>query len=862
MNWTTILSGTTWSHAAGFSIATIALVSFAAVMASRLLPNRAVVRHCLLSSALCACLTVPFIGLASGYLKSPILSIPVPLQPSNVPPRSVTVAVTGGEAESAPRSESAAPSGPPVVYDPNIVQPKTPVHRQADARRSALTLPSIGSIVTTLWSAGTFVLALSSLQSFRRGRSIRRRSSVVDSTRISRCRRAAQQRVGLGWLPAIMRSDEVCAPVVHGFRDPVVILPENLDDSISDEDLTRVLVHEFAHVHRRDTTVLVAEVVARALLWPIATVHWMLRDLRRAREEICDNFVLAGCDPIQYAKTLVKIAEFANGRRDSLQAVSILQWQGQFERRIAGLLDANRSRSRMLSPSLSVMLGLLVVVVSASVNGSRLVATEAAPRTGPGQAEQPEAENDNLARHTARVVDWQGHPVAGAKVELWLLGFSAPGAGGGNRPARDDAYAGTSDAEGRIVVPYPKLGGPGGVPTTTLYLSVAHPEHPRWSKPRKVSSEDDIRLSRPLVLSISATLRPSGSPVVADLYAVTHERETEWRMTGGRLISGPVDRDSQQLVVVHAPENGPASFSDVIDLSNLPIVEDRIEIDAVLDPSVELRGRLGDNLPLPIRGGRVVAMSLPSAGSAWPTWWSTTASISEDGVFVLKNLPPRRHVQLIALCEGGVSRSPRPSEVRTYCRQHGWEIEAFNGVTPGKTSPLLYFVDDRPLDVVVPIDPTGDVEVLVEDPNSQPIENVEIAFSPNQKWYDGGGNQLLGAGYDTLEFLKRKAAGQPMPTYRDLASQTTFKTTATTDKKGKAVVRNLPAGAVWYEFEGLERAVQPYHWFSAKHKDYVLTPAALQPIRVSGLDVASVEVTAGGVAKIVVQMESKSDAAR
>ena len=94
---------------------------------------------------------------------------------------------------------------------------------------------------------------------------------------------------------------------------------------------------------RRDHLIVLLQELARALYWPIVTVHGLIRELGQAREELCDNHVLRGRDALSYGETLLHLAELSWEARPLRTTVGILHWKGALERRIAGLLDQRRS---------------------------------------------------------------------------------------------------------------------------------------------------------------------------------------------------------------------------------------------------------------------------------------------------------------------------------------------------------------------------------------------------------------------------------------------------------------------------------------------------------------------------------------
>src|SRR5262249_24460566 len=147
----------------------------------------------------------------------------------------------------------------------------------------------------------------------------------------------------VGRLPRIVVSVRAVTPFAVGFSRPVVVLPERLVEEVSRDEMRDVLTHEMAHILRRDHLVVLLQALARALYWPIATLHGLIRELGQAREELCDNHVLRCRDAISYGETLLHLAELSFQARPLGATVGILHWKGALERRIAGLLDQRRS---------------------------------------------------------------------------------------------------------------------------------------------------------------------------------------------------------------------------------------------------------------------------------------------------------------------------------------------------------------------------------------------------------------------------------------------------------------------------------------------------------------------------------------
>ena len=78
-------------------------------------------------------------------------------------------------------------------------------------------------------------------------------------------------------------------PIGPGAR---ILLPADLLEQFTREERSTVLVHELAHVRRRDHWVRQMELVCTVLYWWHPAVWWARSQLRRAEEECCDAWVV------------------------------------------------------------------------------------------------------------------------------------------------------------------------------------------------------------------------------------------------------------------------------------------------------------------------------------------------------------------------------------------------------------------------------------------------------------------------------------------------------------------------------------------------------------------------------------------
>ena len=107
--------------------------------------------------------------------------------------------------------------------------------------------------------------------------------------------------------------DSVSVPLTYGAMRPVIVLPAG-SETWPAERLRAAILHEAAHIRRRDWLIQTAVQVVRSFYWfhPLAWIA--AQRLRLESEAACDDMVLsAGMAPKEYAKHLLDVAQCAHG---------------------------------------------------------------------------------------------------------------------------------------------------------------------------------------------------------------------------------------------------------------------------------------------------------------------------------------------------------------------------------------------------------------------------------------------------------------------------------------------------------------------------------------------------------------------
>jgi beta-lactamase regulating signal transducer with metallopeptidase domain len=446
----------------------VALVSSAAWLLSRRLGGKAALRHLVLLSGLIGCLACPPVAWLCAATGLTIFSFPVlrgkldalasegkpaEADPAWMPPRSSTdppaVAANPSLPQTNPTIEQNSGGAAAAAPDEG---PAISVASAPEGQGTPVSFRGIATGAMVIWASGAWMMLVR--LAGKCGSVVRLRCSsrplAKEDHRFLLSQVAA--RLGMRSVPRLLVSSRTVAPLAVGFGRPAIILPECLLAAISEDELRDVLVHEAAHLERGDQRIVLVQELAGALYWPIVSVHALNRELRRAREELCDNVVLACRDPIRYGNTLLHVAELLVGVRPTGAAAGIIGGPGQLEQRIAGLLDPGRNTQAAAGRKAACAVLFLFLAGAAIASATRLAASAVAAQSGAATPKPPAAsdpEDPKFAGHFhGRVNGPDGKPLSGARVFI----VPAHGVNKGIGPVRA-----RTDADGRFEFDAPDM---------------------------------------------------------------------------------------------------------------------------------------------------------------------------------------------------------------------------------------------------------------------------------------------------------------------------------------------------------------------------------------------------------------------
>jgi bla regulator protein blaR1 len=228
----------------------------------------------------------------------------------------------------------AVPSGP---AERIAVSPDVPNLGRVTRTFGASLMP----LILGLWLAGVAALSLYHLGGWRWMRRLSRQGWPA-SEAVGTLARNLCERLGIRRAVALLESSAVSVPMVVGWLRPVVLIPASALTGLSPQQLAAILAHELAHVRRHDYLVNLFQTAVETLLFYHPAVWWVSAQIRRERENCCDDLAVAVCgDRLGYARALVDL----EGLR-SVPQLALAATGGSLSDRVRRLVGVPRRPAR------------------------------------------------------------------------------------------------------------------------------------------------------------------------------------------------------------------------------------------------------------------------------------------------------------------------------------------------------------------------------------------------------------------------------------------------------------------------------------------------------------------------------------
>lgn len=226
-------------------------------------------------------------------------------------------------------------------------------------------------LIPAVWLLGMGLLLFRLLRAHAQLSQLRRAGQTASEPIQAACHSLASD-AGIS-CPEVRITGSVQSPCLMGIRRPVILLPETESLPIQE-----VLLHELAHMARRDCAWTLFSRVLHAVLF-FQPLMWLAqRWIDNANEEAADDFVLStGRDQHAYARCLVKTAEqFQMRSEEVLAGAGVVPFRSALGRRVARILDTTRPLTTHLPKR--IQRGMTALALASGLVAAFLVAGQTA----------------------------------------------------------------------------------------------------------------------------------------------------------------------------------------------------------------------------------------------------------------------------------------------------------------------------------------------------------------------------------------------------------------------------------------------------------------------------------------------------
>ncbi|MGE3108079.1 MAG: M56 family metallopeptidase [Phycisphaerales bacterium] len=318
--------------------------------------------------------------------------------------RSVEPALTppagdDGAAKSAGRADGrvgSAPASGPTVWGEWVTH-------MLVVRDAIASMPAIPPVA---WGIGAGLLVLvMGLRSWSLYRVVRSGRAASDD--VASMVREAAREIGLGRPPLTMMVRDRVSPMIWCGARPRLVLPQELWEDLDEASRRAVIVHELAHLKRRDHWLCWIEAVVRVMYWWHPVAWWVCRRVREEADASCDVWVTSLMPKCRraYAEALIATKSYLNlpGRRAPVGLGVMSNRTKRLARRLT-MVMTQKSR-----PRASVVGSFLAIGVIAA--GMFVMPGLACPPDEQAKAKAPKATT------TSRIVTLAGQDKAKVEAE-------------------------------------------------------------------------------------------------------------------------------------------------------------------------------------------------------------------------------------------------------------------------------------------------------------------------------------------------------------------------------------------------------------------------------------------------------------
>ncbi|MGX5173881.1 M56 family metallopeptidase [Aliikangiella sp. IMCC44653] len=192
----------------------------------------------------------------------------------------------------------------------------------------------------------------------------------------------------------ILESDKISSPSVIGLFEPKVIIPSHIIKQFSLQQLIPIVLHEVAHIQRRDTWASMLQELIAVIFWWSPIIRILNKRIHIDRELACDLRAAKKISSKLYAQSLVDCARIMVTKKKSILAMGLFSQKKELLQRVEQVLMSRK----IIQPSAWLVLGVCLTLSLITVGATQSIL----PKVSLVKAKEESRQYSSLTKQTGQ----------------------------------------------------------------------------------------------------------------------------------------------------------------------------------------------------------------------------------------------------------------------------------------------------------------------------------------------------------------------------------------------------------------------------------------------------------------------------
>ena len=220
------------------------------------------------------------------------------------------------------------------------------------------------NILLWIWMLGVFLLASYTLKVNLGFWHKIKDGKKVSSESITNLLEKCKKKTGVTKPISMIETKCVTSPTLFGFFTPTILLPDNISEELTLDELRYIFLHELSHIKQKDILTNWVIGILQILHWFNPVIWYGFYRMKQDREVACDALALSFLNEGEYknyGSVIINLLERVNKPLSRAAMISIIDDKANMKKRISmiAVFRNNSTKISMLAISILVLFGIV-----------------------------------------------------------------------------------------------------------------------------------------------------------------------------------------------------------------------------------------------------------------------------------------------------------------------------------------------------------------------------------------------------------------------------------------------------------------------------------------------------------------------